>query len=104
MQPVNISELAKIHGVENLRFFFPASPLQVCGPIAFTSSEDEQTVIESKAVERFNRYVVDRYKMILQPLDVKYAGSDFYIRDFESLCEEIPDSFYIMVGKEKITS
>lgn len=102
MKNFDIAKLAKIHGANNIRFFFPARPLNIIGPIAFTSSDDKPVVVEAKAVERFNRVVADGYKMDLQPLDEVYARTDFYISDFEALCEEHPERFFVMIGAERI--
>ena len=100
---MKIANLAKTYGTENLRFFFPASPLQTfAGLFSFTSSDDEQVVVEAKAVERPNRVVSDNYKMVLQPIDSTYAYDDFYICDFESLAEEMPDRYYVMIGDKNI--
>lgn len=97
MTQLDIAELAKIHGVENLRFFFPARPLKNIMGVRFTSSDDEQVVVEARAVERFNRVVADGYKMILQPLDETFAYSDFYICDFESLHQRKPDRYRVEI-------
>lgn len=103
MKNLKIANLAKTYGTENLRFFFPASPLQTfAGLFSFTSSDDEQIVVEAKAVERYNRFVVDNYKMVLQPIDSTYAHQDFYICDFESLAESMPDRYYVMIGDKNV--
>ena len=101
MTNTSVVELAKTHGAENLRFFFPARPLRTLGGIGFTSSDDERVVVEAKAVEKFNRKVEDGYKIFLQPVDPTYAYRDFYTSDYEGLCEELPDLFYVKVLVEE---
>lgn len=94
---MKIAELAKTHGVKNLRFRFPSRPLRQIGPIGFTSSQDDQVVVEAFAEECFNRVVADNYKMILVPIDKSFAYRDFYISDFESLCRSSPDKYSVTV-------
>lgn len=101
---VELAEVAKEHGVENLRFFFPARPMQRIMGIGFTSSDDKCEVVEGRADETpFQRRIIeDNYKIVLQPLDKSLAYEEFYISDFESLSHQCPDDFYVMVGEEKI--
>lgn len=99
---IKLSDLAVEHGVENLRIFFPARPLQGFMGLGFTSSSDPQVVVEGRAVERDNRIVSNDYKFIVKPVDETYAHEEFYNGDFESLSERAPDRFYVMVADRKI--
>ena len=103
MKTFNITELAKKHGAEKLRFFFPANPTRSILGISFTSSEDESVVVEAKSMETFNRLISNGYKMILQPIDSTYSYEHFYICDFESLCSEFPKEYYVMVNETVVS-
>lgn len=100
---VTIKDLAIKHGAENMRFFFPAQPLQTFLGIGFVSGDDERTLVEAVADEKVrpNRNVSEGYKVLLKPLDERFAPEDFYQGDFESMSESLPDEFYVVIGDEK---
>lgn len=95
MARIDISDLAKMHGVAKLRFFIPVAPLRTLGPIAYTSSDDERIVKECVAVESPNRAVADGYKIALQPVDTNYARETFYQMDLESLMHKYPEDYRV---------
>lgn len=102
---VSLADVAKEHGVENIRVFFVTRVLNrvdILG-IGFTSSSDKEVVVEGRIrVGQFNRDVTEGYKFIADPLDNHYASEEFYNMDFESLSYECPDKWYIMVGEQRI--
>lgn len=93
MSDRKIVQFVADHGVDKVRFTIPTQPLRrIFNMIAFTSSEDDPVQCECKIRE--DRYKVsDNYKIILQPLDEKYAYESFYIMDLESLMERQPDKY-----------
>lgn len=102
---VSLESVAKEHGVENLRVFFVTSVLNTIPglPMAFTSSSDAQVVVEGRIRQGVpNRDVLGGYKFIVQPLDESYAYQEYYNDDFESMSHQCPDSWYIMVGEERV--
>lgn len=105
---VKLADVAKEHGVENIRVFFVTSKLNrmpIIG-IGFTSSSDEEVVVEGRiradASNRVNRDVRNDYKFIVDPIDGDYAYQEYYNADFESMSQRVPDSWYIMIGEERV--
>lgn len=103
LQRISISDLAKYHGTENLRFRAPLRPVRRCGPLAYTTTNDDSVVVECLADEntRYNRKLVEGYKILLRPADENlrnlYGYEEFYQMDFESLCERFPEQFSVRV-------
>lgn len=100
---VSLVDVVKEHGVENIRVFFVTSKLNhAFGLVAFTSSSDDQTVVEGR-IEVGGRYdVLNGYKFRAIPLEEGMSYEDFYNSDFESMSHKVPDSWYIMVGENRI--
>lgn len=98
MRRLDISELAKLHGADRLRFFVPTTKLRTMffGLLHYTDSSDEQVIQECVVDESgYNRKVVDGYKIVLQPLDDSYAAQEFYQMDLESLMHSDPERFRV---------
>lgn len=103
---VSLADVAKEHGVENLRVFYLSSKIErvIAGiGIGFTSSTDPKVCVEGRIrTETVNRDVLDGYKFIVDPLDPYYAYGEYYNADFETLSHEYPNDFYVMVGETRI--
>lgn len=85
-----ITELAKVHGVENLRFTLKEKPLQNFGFVGFTCSDDPDIEGEFEVSEE--RYkVADGYKIGFKAAIVGVAvlaPRAYYISDLEALIRE----------------
>lgn len=103
IKKVKLADLAAEHGVEKLRIFFPARLRDGFFGMVVISEHNPAVVVEGRVLEtaRPNRMVANDYKFIANPLDDAYAYEDYYNADFESLSQEQPDRFYVMVGEEK---
>lgn len=100
---LKMSELAKEFGTENIRVFFMSRPLRnELGLISYTSSSDEEKLVEAR-IDTIGRHDVTRnYKFCAVPLETGYAHEEFYNMDFESMCRDVPDCYFVMVGDKKI--
>ena len=84
-----ICELAKQYGVENLRFTLKEAPLQSCGFICYTSSDE---LFEGEFEVSEERYrVIDNYKIGFKPAIVDgyvLAPRAYYIMDLEAMIRD----------------
>ena len=96
-----IRDLAMKHGVDKLRFFFPARSFDVLAGLQFVKTDLPPTVVECRADTQQTIYdiVNTDHKLRLMPLDTAFAADTFYIVDFLTLCGEHPDRYYIMTGE-----
>lgn len=99
-EKVTITDIAKKHGVENVRvFYFSTVPLRVFG----ATPNKHSAVVEGRIAQGLpNRDVLDDYKFVVNPLDTDYSTMEFYNADFESLSQNDPERYYVMIGEEKI--
>lgn len=96
-----IRDLAMKHGIDKLRFFFPARSFAVLAGLQFVKTDLLPTVVECRADTQQTIYdiVNTDHKLRLMPLDTAFAADTFYIVDFLTLCGEHPDRYYIMTGE-----
>lgn len=81
-----LTDLIAKHGVENVFFYGPASVVNWIGPIAYTSSNDQQVMSLFRITE--DRYkAVDGYKIGLEPVTEGLASEHFYTMDLESILD-----------------
>lgn len=103
MEKVKLSKLAAEHGVENLRIFCPARRRDDFLGFVVISGSNPAIVQECRIKEdaRPNRAVEQDYRVIIAPLDPDFVYEDFYNGDFESLSQQYPEKYYVMVGETK---
>lgn len=82
-----IKDLIAKHGMNNVYFYGPASPLHDAGFIAYTSSGDKQTNVLFKVYEERHK-IADDHKIEVQPLAKGFAAEAFYTADLTSLIDE----------------
>lgn len=84
---MDIREILKIHGKENVYVTLPLRPLHNSFLFSYTTSSDEPVNVECKFVEK--RYKLsDNYKIEFEPLEKGFPIKTFYLSDFNSLLND----------------
>jgi len=85
---MNIQQVIKYYGAQNLRFLVPMRPVHnVFGIFGYTSSSDAEVLQICRITE--DRYKLEEnYKIQLKSEDKRFGKEAFYISDLNSLVKQ----------------
>jgi hypothetical protein len=98
---MDIIELIKKYGIENLYFFTKFKPLRTIFCIAYTSSKDPDINLLSKInCDKFDPF--DEYKITLEPINMngRFAKNNFYLNDFRQMIKDGEIKIMLDISKD----
>lgn len=98
---MDILELVRKHGIENILVMAKLLPLRKVMCISYTSSSDTPSLVPCH-IEKGGRYdVYDGYKLTLVPIEEVFGKESFYQSDFNSLVEQGHIQVYCKIEGER---